>query len=227
MVYFNTGYMRIKLLLTVFAFTFITFECIGQYGQSLKLEILNRYIEKARAAETVQIDLRVKLINSCKDSSILHNFSNFAPAIPFVVDTNFNGRYKGIDLGLRFIIEDLNGKIITPNYCRMPSYANIKDNPNYSAEIIALDTLTLCFIDKKRKSKLVLPTNELYLQNDTIIKVYPLIEDFYTIPRGTYKIYFIYSNNNSSCFYNRLYQQKNLSFQNKIVLSNKVYLIIR
>ncbi len=185
--------MRLILSLT---FAFILSIMYGQRNDMGKLEIISTIVVKEKKHDAVKLQVCLSGFINELDTVCFYRFYQYTPSLPFVFDSVTLNKYKGSSVGLVYLIEDESGNIVGANTVTHPSFMNIEDEVDYTAQIEYVNKKSLK-VKKVKADYGKLHTCHLsklmVSRNDTLVDLYPLLSSYHDLPPGKYKIFLLYS----------------------------------
>jgi hypothetical protein len=172
----------------------------GQRKDLGKLEITNRAVVKERKHDAVKLQVRLSGFNDELDTVFLYMFYQCIPSMPFVFDSITLNKHKGSSVGLNYLIENEAGNIIEAKEFLPPSFENVEDEINYIMRKEQVNKKTLK-VKKVRMDYNKFHTYQLskliVSSNDTVVDLYPLLNSYHDLSPGKYKIFLLYSFNDT------------------------------
>lgn len=196
-------FIRLFLIMKTLLFTLIIFLVVVAYGQenvNLKLKILDSCYVKEIKQDVIKIRVQLTSDNFEFDSLILYKFYKFIPSNQFIYDYSTLNKFSMSSTGLIYIIEDTTGRIIAANEQILPSFKNFKDEIKSSKYVDIIDDNSLR-LKRVKVDDLTLHKYQLskYSLNDSCKEfiLFPLLVKYHDLKQGIYKLYLIYSFNES------------------------------
>jgi len=189
-----------QILFLIFSLLFSA-NAIAQDVFEINLSIVDTLVIKKKAKNSSKYAVKVNVVINVpmlQDSVVLHSFNKYVSSHFFSLSNLQLDRYKEISIGLMYVIEDKEGKIITAHFA-LVSYEDPKVDIRIRDERI--------FLSPKLKIERRLLTEQEQRDYDIAkyvirnkkqsLELYPLLGEYhFNLPKGEYYLYFVYSDYN-------------------------------
>jgi hypothetical protein len=219
--------MNIRIKIVLFS-TILLFSCINVISQNtheIKLLITDSVVIRKKVKKSYKHAIKVNAeisVNGLQDSVVLYFFNKYDSS-DFFGPSDF----KRFTTGLLYIIENINGNIMSANF-QFISYKNSKiEEKILNSRILVSSKLRIKgkLLDEKEQLDYDMAKNVIYNKKQRL-ELFPVLGKYhsYNLPKGEYYIYFVYS-----CYPDRLQSYGLPNDESTFIgyfVSNKVKLII-
>nr|NQU93829.1 hypothetical protein [Bacteroidota bacterium] len=186
----------LEILIILTGLYFCSCRAHGQETTNIDIVIKDAVLIKKKRQDVLRIRIDLSMESKNISPHLIKNFYRIVPANAFfmeseTINSEVNCKYDA----LFYLIEDSNGKIIPAHFFLHSQ----QDQPNkfFSCKKHRyLDTLRLRF-RKSRLQKSIFKENDLYIQGDTTLSVFPNLVEFHYLQKGTYYLNLYYCNTGS------------------------------